>query len=83
MKTDPTSGISGAAGMPLSYEVIQSERHFALHAKLETKPKDAISDTLETTDREGDGKRDWEMRAISMLEDALEQEEQDRLDLEG
>ncbi len=83
MKTDPTTGISGAAGMPLSYEAIQSERQFSHLAKLATKSTDSISDTLETTDRDADGNLAWELRATSMLEEALEQDEQDRLDLEG
>ena len=83
MKTDPTSSITGAAGMPLSYEVIQSERQFASLSKLSPKKNEAISDTLETTDRDGDGRLAWELKAMAMLEDAIELEENDRLDLEG
>lgn len=62
MKTDPTAGVSGAAGMPLSYEAIQSGRNLSAEASAnrktnQTNSNDSISDTLETTDREGDGRQ--------------------------
>lgn len=62
MKTDPTARVSGAAGMPLSYEAIQSGRNLSAEASAnrktyQTNSNDSISDTLETTDREGDGRQ--------------------------
>lgn len=57
MKTDITSGISGAAGTPLSHQAIQSGRDSGKTIAGKLKASDAISDTLETTDREADGRR--------------------------
>ncbi|MFT5302639.1 MAG: hypothetical protein ACI87E_003953 [Mariniblastus sp.] len=83
MKTDPTSSIAGPAGMSLSYHAIQSGRDLANQAKISLQSKDAISDTLETTDREGDGRLAWELESMALLEEALNQEASDRLDLQG
>ena len=57
MKTDITTGISGAAGTPLSHQAIQSGRDSSKSIAGKLKSSDAISDTLETTDREADGRR--------------------------
>ncbi|MFK7766013.1 MAG: hypothetical protein AB8B55_02140 [Mariniblastus sp.] len=57
MKTDPTTGVSGAAGTPLSYEAIQAGRDTATRASNQSKTKSGISDTLETSDREADGRQ--------------------------
>ena len=57
MKTDITSGISGAAGTPLSHQAIQSGRDSGKTVAGKLKASEAISDTLETTDREADGRR--------------------------
>jgi len=57
MKTDITTGISGAAGTPLSHQAIQSGRDSSKNIAGKLKSSDAISDTLETTDREADGRR--------------------------
>lgn len=57
MKTDITTGISGAAGTPLSHQAIQSGRDSGKRIAGKLKSSDAISDTLETTDREADGRR--------------------------
>lgn len=79
MKTDPTTSISGAAGMPLGYESVQSGRNSATNAKR----KEAISDTLETTDREGNGRQTLDMPLNSAHPDADETTVTDRLDLTG
>lgn len=60
MKTDPTAKISGAAGTPLSHAAIEFGRHDAQRFVARAKSKDTISDTLETTDREADGRRPME-----------------------
>ena len=59
MKTDPTSNVSGVAGMPLSYEAIRSGRDMSARNTANSKSNDAISDTLETSDREADGRQAW------------------------
>lgn len=57
MKTDPTASISGAAGTPLSYGTIQSKRNTVPRDHSNVKPKNAIADTLETSDRDAEGGR--------------------------
>jgi len=57
MKSDAASGISGAAGTPLAHQAIHSGRDSKRDLKI--KKSEAISDTLETSDREGDGKQAW------------------------
>ena len=83
MKTDPTASVSGAAGMPLAYEAVESRRNLATNANLNAKPKDAISDTLETTDREGDGRQILELNSNAVPADTDDLDQQDRLDLTG
>ena len=83
MKTDPTSSITGAAGMPLAYEAVQSGRHAVTNADLKTKPKEAISDTVETTDREGDGRQILDIPFGSGQTETDHSDEPDRLDLTG
>lgn len=56
MKTNATSGISGTAGTPLSHQAIQSGRDAIRRGPSRIK-NEAISDTLETSDREADGRR--------------------------
>lgn len=56
MKTDATSGINGTSDMTLAYQALRSgkaRQHPANELKIEN---NSISDTLETTEREGDGK---------------------------
>ncbi len=57
MKTNPTQGVSGAAGMALSYEAIQTGRDTATRGSNHSKAQTGISDTLETSDREADGRQ--------------------------
>ena len=56
MKTDPTAGIAGIAGTPLSHQAIESGNRAVSHPNLKTNQPDAISDTVETSDREADGR---------------------------
>ena len=56
MKTNATSGITGTAGTPLSHQAIQSGRDSIRRDQVPIK-NEAISDTLETSDRDGDGKQ--------------------------
>ena len=58
MKSDATSGISGAAGTPLARQAIQSGRD-SINRNAKLKRSEAISDTLETSDRDGDGRQPW------------------------
>jgi hypothetical protein len=83
MKTDPTSSVSGAASMPLAYEAIQSGRNATTHSDVKATPKDAIADTLETTDREGDGRQVLDYTLGTGQQNANDPEPQDRLDLTG
>ena len=83
MKTDPTTSISGAAGIPLAYETVQSGRNAVTHSDPNTKPKEAISDTVETTDREGDGRQILDMPVGSGHAETDSSDEQNRLDLTG
>lgn len=57
MKTDITTGISGAAATPLAHQTIQSGRDAERKVAGKSKSSDAISDSLETTDREANGRR--------------------------
>jgi len=57
MKTDITTGISGTVGTPLAHQTIQSGRDAQKQISINLKSSDAISDTLETTDRDPDGRR--------------------------
>ncbi len=87
MTTDPsnsisgTTSISGTAGMPLAYEAVQSGRNLDIQS--DPAFKDAISDTLETTDREGDGRQDWDLPSGSGSSETKDSNETDRLDLTG
>ncbi len=56
MKTDPTAGIAGVAGTPLSHQAIESGSRSAANIRLKSKHSTAISDTVETSDREADGR---------------------------
>ncbi len=59
MKTDATSGINGTTDMTLAYQALRS-RNAPQHASKELQADNAsISDTLETTDREGNGKNEF------------------------
>ena len=57
MKTDPTAGISGAAGTPLSHQAIDGGQRSTTPINSKTKPPVAISDTVETSDRDADGRQ--------------------------
>jgi hypothetical protein len=60
MKTDATSGINGTTDMNLAYQALRSrnaQRHSPKELKVENP---AISDTLETTDRDGNGKNEFQ-----------------------
>jgi hypothetical protein len=60
MKTDATSGINGTSDMNLAYQALRS-RDAPQHSSKELKVDNAaISDTLETTDREGNGKSEFQ-----------------------
>ncbi len=58
MKTDPTAGVTGT---PLSYQAVASGNQSAQQSNLKCKPKIAISDLVETSDREGDGRQPLEV----------------------
>ena len=60
MKTDATSGINGNVEMNLAYQALRS-RNAPQQGSKELKTDNAsISDTLETTDREGNGKNEFQ-----------------------
>ena len=85
MKTDITTGISGAAGTPLAHQTIQSGRDAQKQVSSHLKSNDAISDTLETTDREADGRRTLVIKTENSdpHTDELQPEETGGLDLMG
>jgi hypothetical protein len=56
MRTDPTPQVTAAAGTPLSHTAIESGRHFSQRTLVHAKPAETISDTLETSDRDADGR---------------------------
>ncbi len=63
MKTDATSGINGAASTPLADQAIRSGREMLKQNTTQRKTSESISDTLETTDREGDGRQPLQNRS--------------------
>ena len=87
MKTDPTASIAGTAGTPLSHQAIESGNRMASHPNLKTNRSDAISDTVETSDREADGRLEQpaQKKASSGTEpsDPTQPENGERLDLEA
>lgn len=83
MKTDPTSSVTGAAGLPLAYQAIESGRNTATNTNLNAKAKEAISDTLETTDREGDGRQVLDFKLSTGPAKTNDSVQHDRLDLTG
>ena len=85
MKTDITTGISGAAGTPLSHQAIQSGRDSGKPIVGKAKSSEAISDTLETTDREADGRRTLVIEVENQNPQAnqAEPEENNGIDLIG
>ena len=54
MKTNPTPQVTGAAGTPLSHAAIEFGRKFSAPGVAKNKRPETISDTLETSDRDGD-----------------------------
>ncbi len=56
MRTDPTASINGPAATSLTYQAIESGKQSARQAVQKSKSKIAISDTVETGDREGNGR---------------------------
>jgi hypothetical protein len=87
MKTDPTAGIAGIAGTPLSHQAIESGNGAAANRNLKTKHSTAISDTLETSDRDADGRLDNQSAAKNSPQsepaNPPELENGDRLDLQA
>ena len=84
MKTDITTGISGAAGTPLAHQTIQSGRDAQKQVSTNLKASDAISDTLETTDRESDGRRNLVIKTENSIQASESQpDESGGLDLLG
>jgi hypothetical protein len=57
MKTNPTPQISGPAPATLSHTAIELGRKFVQPQVAKSKPPESISDTLETSDRDGDGRQ--------------------------
>ncbi len=60
MKTDATSGINGTTDMTLAYQALRSRNAPQQAAKELPADNASISDTLETTDREGNGKNEFQ-----------------------
>ena len=59
MNTDATAGINRTSDMNLAYQALKS-REAPQHSSKKLKVDSAsISDTLETTDREGNGKNEF------------------------
>ena len=82
MKTDPTAGIAGIAGTPLSHQAIESGNRTAAQASLKSKRSTAISDTVETSDREADGSEIFQQTTDGSNQDN-ETTSGDLLDLTG
>jgi hypothetical protein len=57
MKTEPTISIAGTAASSLTYQAIESGNRAARQLNLKPKPSTAITDVLETTDRDGNGRQ--------------------------
>ena len=57
MKTDPTPQITGAAGTALSHAAIEFGRNSSQRTNANPKRADTISDTLETSARDVDGRQ--------------------------
>ena len=83
MKTNPTPSIAGAAGTALSYEAIQSGRDMATRPSNHSKANSGISDSLETSDREGDGRQMVSPKRNETGEAKSINATGDRLDLTG
>lgn len=84
MKTDATSGITGTAGTPLSHQAIQSGRDAIKQNPSSIKSNEAISDTLETSDREADGRQTIRIERNNIdLPNETSDVESDGLDLIG
>lgn len=86
MKTDPTAGIAGIAGTPLSHQAIESGNGSATNRNFKTKPSTAISDTLETSDRDANGRLDQQAAPGTTRDEpanSSDLENGDRLDLEA
>ena len=84
MKTDPTAGI---AGTPLSQQAIESGNRSASQLNLKTNQSTAISDTVETSDREADGRLEQPVQeqdpTVDKRNNQSEPESGGRLDLEA
>lgn len=87
MKTDPTAGIAGIAGTPLSHQAIESGNRAASNRNLKTNRSTAISDTVETSDRDADGRLDEQSPTTDATRtepaELPDLENGDRLDLEA
>lgn len=83
MKTDPTQKISPAAGTPLSQTAIEFGRNGLQRMNARPKPADTISDTLETSDREADGRQPLQSPSIPSPDNRPSESTGERLDLTG
>lgn len=69
--------------MPIAYETVQSGRTPTTIANPKSQAQEAISDTLETTEREGNGKQSFDMAPGPGHAPKNVEAELDRLDLQG
>jgi hypothetical protein len=88
MKTDPAASINGPAATSLAYHAIESGKQTARQAMLKSKSRTAISDTVETGDRDGDGREtvaenDQASQEASPQPNQQPAENGNRLDLTG
>lgn len=83
MKTDPTSSIASSNGPALSYGTIQSKRHQLSPDSVKPRPGSAISDTLETSDREPGPRLKSDSKSIPEADSPNLAAPRDRLDFIG
>ena len=62
MNTDPLSHISSAINTPVANSTVQTDKSAEQFATTTQKETDEITDTLETSDREGDGRMPYETK---------------------
>jgi hypothetical protein len=84
MKTNPANNIAATVGVPLSQTALHSNRANSTTQNKIIKPKDEIADTLETSDREGDGRLQYVVNTKTKKSNANDQPDSaNRLDLLG
>ena len=85
MKTDPAKNISATVGVPLSQAALHSNRTNSAPQGKVVKPKEGISDTLETSDREANGRTEYIVNSQSSRKtnNSEQNEPTKRLDLLG